>query len=74
LTIAELLRQAGYRTGIIGKWHLGYDFKFHPMNYGFEEFRGYLGAIRHAIANGFATKYRQAFHSVQPWRYSRRTY
>jgi len=43
LTIAELLRQAGYRTGIIGKWHLGYDFKFHPMNYGFDEFRGYVG-------------------------------
>ena len=43
LTIAELLRQAGYRTGLIGKWHLGYDFKFHPMNYGFDEFRGYVG-------------------------------
>jgi arylsulfatase A-like enzyme len=43
LTIATLLRQAGYRTGIIGKWHLGYDFKFHPMNYGFDEFRGFVG-------------------------------
>jgi arylsulfatase A-like enzyme len=43
LTIAELLQQAGYRTALIGKWHLGYDFKFHPMNQGFDEFRGYVG-------------------------------
>ncbi len=42
-TIAGQLRQAGYRTGIIGKWHLGYDFKFHPMNFGFDEFRGFVG-------------------------------
>ena len=43
LTIAEVLQQAGYHTGIIGKWHLGYDAKFHPMNDGFDEFRGYVG-------------------------------
>ena len=43
LTIAELLQQAGYHTGLIGKWHLGYDAKFHPMTQGFEEFRGFVG-------------------------------
>jgi arylsulfatase A len=43
VTIAGVLQQAGYRTGIVGKWHLGYDFKFHPMNYGFDEFRGFMG-------------------------------
>jgi arylsulfatase A-like enzyme len=43
LTIPALLKQAGYRTTLIGKWHLGYDVKFHPMNYGFDEFRGFLG-------------------------------
>jgi arylsulfatase A-like enzyme len=43
LTIGKVLRQAGYRTALIGKWHLGYDLKFHPMNYGFDEFRGYVG-------------------------------
>lgn len=40
---AEVLQQAGYHTGIIGKWHLGYDAKFHPMTQGFDEFRGYVG-------------------------------
>lgn len=43
LTVAEVLQQAGYHTGIIGKWHLGYDVKFHPMTQGFDEFRGFLG-------------------------------
>jgi arylsulfatase A len=43
LTIAKLVGQSGYRTGIIGKWHLGYDEKFHPMNFGFDEFRGFVG-------------------------------
>jgi arylsulfatase A-like enzyme len=43
LTLPGLLRQAGYRTALIGKWHLGYDFNFHPMNHGFDEFRGYVG-------------------------------
>jgi arylsulfatase A len=43
VTIANLLRQAGYRTGIIGKWHLGYDARFHPMNFGLDEFRGFVG-------------------------------
>lgn len=43
VTVGALLRSAGYRTALIGKWHLGYDFKFHPMNYGFDEFRGFVG-------------------------------
>lgn len=43
LTIAELLGRSGYHTGIIGKWHLGYDSRFHPMNDGFDEFRGFVG-------------------------------
>ena len=42
-TLAELLGGSGYHTGIIGKWHLGYDPGFHPMNDGFDEFRGFVG-------------------------------
>ena len=44
ITLADMLRQAGYRTGLFGKWHLGaFDPRYHPMARGFDEavcFRG----------------------------------
>jgi arylsulfatase A-like enzyme len=42
-TIADRLRAAGYRTGLVGKWHLGESPKFHPQKRGFDEFFGFLG-------------------------------
>jgi arylsulfatase A-like enzyme len=45
-TIADHLRSAGYRTGLIGKWHLGLAEQFHPNNRGFDEFYGILGGGR----------------------------
>ncbi|HEY64446.1 MAG TPA: arylsulfatase [Caldilineae bacterium] len=44
VTIADLLKQAGYVTGLIGKWHLGaLDPRYHPNNRGFDEFVGFRG-------------------------------
>jgi arylsulfatase A-like enzyme len=40
VTLAELLRDAGYYTGMIGKWHLGNTDEFMPWNHGFDEFFG----------------------------------
>lgn len=37
------LQQAGYRTALIGKWHLGTQSQFHPTNLGFDHFMGFLG-------------------------------
>jgi arylsulfatase A-like enzyme len=42
ITIADLLKRAEYKTGLVGKWHLGLDPKFHPMQRGFDEYFGFL--------------------------------
>lgn len=42
ITIAELLINAGYQTGIMGKWHLGYKEEFNPVNQGFDQFYGFV--------------------------------
>ncbi len=42
-TIAESLTQVGYKSGIIGKWHMGAHISNHPLNRGFDEFFGHLG-------------------------------
>lgn len=40
ITIAELLKQAGYTTGIVGKWHLGDQKEFLPLEQGFDFYYG----------------------------------
>ena len=37
VTIAELLKDSGYRTGLFGKWHLGENYPMRPQDQGFEE-------------------------------------
>ena len=41
-TIANHLHDAGYTTGLIGKWHLGGTAKYHPYRRGFDEFFGFM--------------------------------
>ncbi len=46
VTLPQRLREAGYHTRLIGKWHLGKGtrFEYAPRNRGFDEFYGYFGA------------------------------
>jgi len=48
ITFAEVLQEAGYQTGLVGKWHLGDwinsgERKYHPCNHGFDYFMGLTG-------------------------------
>lgn len=45
--IPAKLIDAGYVCGIFGKWHLGYEPKFNPLEHGWNEFFGYTGGNVH---------------------------
>jgi uncharacterized sulfatase len=42
-TWPEVLQKTGYRTALLGKWHLGTKPQFHPTRHGFDHFFGFLG-------------------------------
>lgn len=42
ITLANVLHNSGYATGLIGKWHLGGMADFHPERRGFDEFFGFM--------------------------------
>ncbi len=42
-TLPQVLKTAGYKTGAVGKWHLGAHPQFHPNRRGFDDFFGALG-------------------------------
>ena len=41
VTWPELLQKTGYRTALVGKWHLGTQDRFHPTTMGYDEFFGF---------------------------------
>ena len=45
-TCADALREHGYRTIALGKWHLGYAPDFHPLARGFDDYHGFLQGAR----------------------------
>ncbi|WP_332815861.1 sulfatase family protein [Ramlibacter sp.] len=55
-TVPSLLRAAGYRTALVGKWHLGYPPAFGPLRSGYEEYFGPMSGgvdyFTHCSSNG----------------------
>lgn len=47
-TIADYLKEDGYTTGIFGKWHLGLEYDYRPLQRGFDQFYGFLGHGAHS--------------------------
>lgn len=41
ITLAEIFKECGYKTALVGKWHLGRYMRYHPNNRGFDEFFGF---------------------------------
>jgi arylsulfatase A-like enzyme len=57
-TLADLLRSAGYATGLVGKWHLGFSKDHHPQSRGFDDFFGFLvGAHNYTLRQGAEPKF-----------------
>ncbi len=61
ITVAQLLKRAGYRTGLFGKWHLGKYPGYQPQERGFDEFFGHY--------HGHIERYEfpdQVYHNGRP--------
>ncbi|MEL7119119.1 MAG: arylsulfatase [Bacteroidota bacterium] len=43
ITLAEILNQNGFRTGLFGKWHLGDNYPYRPQDQGFDEVLTHIG-------------------------------
>lgn len=63
--LPQRLKQAGYSTGMVGKWHLGYTAKYHPLKRGFDEFFGFLGGA-HSYLNWGADSANPILRGTEP--------
>ncbi|MBA2114212.1 sulfatase-like hydrolase/transferase [Bremerella alba] len=73
-TIADVMKQAGYQTIALGKWHLGYADKFHPMERGFTDFYGFLQGARSYFPLNKPTRLNQLLRDRKPVRPERFEY
>jgi arylsulfatase A-like enzyme len=57
-SLPQLLKNAGYATALLGKWHLGMRPEFRPRSHGFDQFwgflTGYVDWYQHVAGNGEA--------------------
>ena len=62
VTLAEVLREAGYRTALFGKWHLGAAAEHGPTKQGFDEFFGLRGGFIDNYNHHFL--HREGYHDL----------
>lgn len=68
MTLPQSLKQVGYVSGIIGKWHLGAHPSNHPCNRGFDEFFGHLGGGHSYFPDQLSFDSYQIFTESQSYR------
>ena len=76
ITMAEILRDSGYRTLFIGKWHLGAAEPFQPQNQGFDEWVGFYpgAALFLPPDHPDAVNLRQDFDPIDPFLWANLNY
>jgi arylsulfatase A-like enzyme len=66
-SLPALLKASGYSTGLIGKWHLGWDAAFHPNRHGFDEFWGFMsGSVDYYTHSAESSHPGELFHNGNP--------
>ena len=69
-SLPRLLKTSGYATGLIGKWHLGWNPEFSPNRHGFDEFWGFLGGFIDYYNNVGEFDRHDLFHNGEPVKHS----
>jgi len=66
-TIAEVLHKEGYKSAIVGKWHLGTHPNFHPLKRGFDYFYGFLSGGHNYFMNQLTIENLENVKSKWAW-------
>ncbi len=66
VTLPSRLKSAGYATAMVGKWHLGYQPAYHPLQRGFDDYFGFLGGA-HSYLEARANKTKELETALKNW-------
>ncbi|WP_017446628.1 sulfatase [Gayadomonas joobiniege] len=64
VTLPEMLKASGYRSLVVGKWHLGWEQGSHPLDAGFDEHFGLISNYHHTGKNNARYEYMKDFDSL----------